>query len=139
MAKTPRFETPSERIEIRGIVKENHRIILELFHRYLGTQADSREAVAQLILDRLASHLEMGERVLFQAIRQLEPRGQTVIEDAEVEHEEVKHMIRELQVAESDDDQSWDELFEDMMETARVLFVTEEQDLLPLIDDSLNL
>jgi hypothetical protein len=57
-----------------------------------------------------------------------------ILEDAEVEHEEIKNMIRELQEAESDDDQAWDELFEDMMETARVHFTTEEQDLLPLID-----
>jgi len=137
MAKTRRFRTPSERIDIRGMVKENHRIILELFHLYLGTPADSREAVAQQILDLLASHLEE-ETVLFQEIRKLGPHGQTPIEDAEVAHEEIKNKLRELQEAESDDDQSWDELFEDMMETARLHFVNEEQDLLPLIDDSLG-
>ena len=60
------------------------------------------------------------------------------MEDAEVDHEEIKNMLRELQEAESDDDQSWDELFEDMIETARVHFATEVQDLLPLLDDSLD-
>ncbi len=68
MAKTRRFNGPSERIDIPGMVKEDHRIILELFHLYLGTPADSREAVAQQVMDRLASHLEMGETVLFQTI-----------------------------------------------------------------------
>jgi hemerythrin-like domain-containing protein len=118
------------------MLKENHRITLELFDLYFGTPADSREAVVQQILDRFTSHLEMEETVLFQEIRKLAPHAQTLLEDAEVEHEEVKNMIRELQEAESDDDQSWDELFEDMMETARLHFATVEQDLLPLIHDS---
>ena len=132
------MHTSSEHIDIRGVVKEDQRTILELFDRYFGTPADSREAVVQQILLRLASHLEMEETVLFQELRKVRRHGQTLIEDAEVEHEEMKNMIRELQKAESDDDQSWDELFEDMMETARLHFATEEQDLLPLIDDSLD-
>lgn len=136
MAKTRPLNTSSERIDINDMMKEDHRVILELFHRYLGTPADSREAMAQQILDRVASHFEMEETVLFQEIRKLGPPGQTLLEDAEVEREEVMNMIRELQEAESDDDQSWDELFEDMMETVRVHFETEEQDLLPLIDHS---
>lgn len=111
-------------------------MILELFHRYLGTPAESREALAQQILDRLASHLEMEETVLFHEIRKMAPSSQTLLADAEVELEEVMNLIRDLQEAESDDDQSWDELFEDMMMTARVHFATEQQDLLPLIDYS---
>jgi hypothetical protein len=56
--------------------------------------------------------------------------------EAEVENEEIKAMILELQHSEGDDDQERDEFFEDMMQSARVLFMTEERDLLPLVDRS---
>lgn len=42
-------------------------------------------------------------------------------------------MILELQHSEGDDDQARDEFFEDMMQSTRILFMTEERDLLPLI------
>ena len=42
-------------------------------------------------------------------------------------------MILELQHSEGDDDQVQDEFFEDMMQSTRILFMTEERDLLPLI------
>ena len=42
-------------------------------------------------------------------------------------------MILQLQQTEGDDDQARDEFFEDMMQSVRVLFMTEERDLLPLV------
>jgi hypothetical protein len=47
-------------------------------------------------------------------------------------------MIHELQQLETDDDQGLDEFFEDMIQTVRGLFVTEERDLLPLAERSLD-
>lgn len=50
-----------------------------------------------------------------------------------MEGEGIKAMILELQHSEGDDDQARDEFFEDMMQSVRVLFMTEERDLLPLL------
>ena len=56
-----------------------------------------------------------------------------IVREAELENEEIKAMILELQHSEGDDDQAQDEFFEDMMQSTRILFMTEERDLLPLI------
>ena len=58
--------------------------------------------------------------------------------DAELEHENIKVMMLELQQSETDDDQALDEFFEDMMQSVQTLFMIEERDLLPLVDRSLD-
>lgn len=50
-----------------------------------------------------------------------------------MESEGIKAMILDLQHAEGDDERARDEFFEDMMQSVRVLFITEERDLLPLV------
>jgi hypothetical protein len=80
----------------------------------------------------------MEENLLFQEIRKSGPQGRKVVGDSELEHEEVKAMIYTSQQSETDDDQAWDEIFEDMMQSVRALFVTETRELLPLVDCSLD-
>jgi hypothetical protein len=87
------------------------------------------------ILHQLTSHLEL-EELLFQEVRRWGPQGRKLVKDAELEHENIKVMILELQQFEGDDDQAFDELFEDMMQSAQALFMTEERDLLPLVNRS---
>ena len=53
-----------------------------------------------------------------------------------LEHDKIKGMLHELQQFEGDDDQAMDEYFEDMMQSVRALFSTEERDLLPLANRS---
>jgi hypothetical protein len=129
--------TPSSPTNIRRIIRDNQSQILDFFRLYLNSPADSRQVIVAKILNELASHLELGE-LLFREIRRWGPQGRKLVEDAELEHEKVKVMILELQQFEGDDDQAMDEFFEDMMQSVRVLFMTEERDLLPLIDHSLD-
>jgi hemerythrin superfamily protein len=119
-------------------IKDDHTQILALFQLYLGTPADSRQAIVGQILDRLTLHLKMEEELLFQKIRKSGPESMRLVGDAEMEHEEVRAMIHELQQSETDDDQAVDEFFEDMMQTVRTQFVTEERDLLPLAERPSN-
>ena len=137
MAKTKPFETSSPSVDIGRVVRDNHRQILGMFNLYLNSPPDSRQPIVEQILNQLASHLEMEENLLFQRVRKSGPEGRKLIEDAEVEHEEFKAMIQTLQQSEGDDDQALDECFEDMMQTVRAHFVTEERDLLPLTERSL--
>lgn len=138
MAQAKPFKTASPLINIRRVIKGDHRQILALFHLYLGTPSDSRQAIVEQILDRLTSHLEMEEELLFEKIRKSGPEGMKLVGPAETEHKEVKAMIHEFQQSETDDDQALDEFFEDMIQTVRGLFVTEERDLLPLAERSLD-
>jgi hypothetical protein len=103
---------------------------------YLGSPPDSRQAIQEQILRQLASHLDTEKELLFQGIRRLGPQGLPLVEEAEVENEKIKVMILELQHTEGDDDQARDEFFEDMMHSVRALFMTEERDLLPLVDSA---
>ncbi len=74
--------------------------------------------------------------VLLNAIRDSGPYGLDLIEDAILEYEDIQAMFHQLVQAEIDEGGDWDEMFEDMMQTARVHFLTEERDLLPLVDRS---
>ena len=124
--------------DIARRVIENHERIRALFQQYLASPADLRQGLVEQILHELAFHLEMEEHFLFGNLRMLDPYGQKRICVAEVEHEEIKTMILELQHAEGDDDQAMDEFFEDMMQSVRMLFIAEERDLLPFIDYSMD-
>lgn len=120
----------------RGI-KDDHERILALFHQYLGSPPDSRQALVEEILQRLALHLERVESV-FQEIRKSGPQGQELVGDVELKHEKIKAMISELQQSETDDDEAVDEFFVDMMQSVRGLFMIEERNLLPIVDRSVN-
>ena len=130
-------EMPSLHNDIRRMVKDNHTQILALFHLYLGSPPDSRQAIVEEILHELASHLKL-EELVFQGIRRWGAQGKKLVEDAELEHEKVKAMHHELQQLEGDDDQATDEFFEDMLRSVLALFMIEERDLMPLIDRSMN-
>ncbi|MEO7860325.1 MAG: hemerythrin domain-containing protein [Nitrospirales bacterium] len=122
--------------DMTRMVKDNHMRIMTLFQEYIHSPPDSRQALQEQILRKLASHLDRERDLLFQQVRSLNPHGQRVVSEAEVESEGIKAMILELQHSEGDDDQARDEFFEDMMQSVRVLFMTEERDLLPLVAGS---
>jgi hypothetical protein len=126
-------DTSSPSDDIRGRVKHNHMQILKLFLIYLSSPPDSRQAIQEQILRQLTSHLDTEKELLFLEIRRLGPQGLTLVREAEAENEHIKSMIVQLQQTEGDDDQARDEFFEDMMQSVRVLFMTEERDLLPLV------
>lgn len=135
MAPNRPGDMSSQQVDIRRVVRNDHTQILALFHLYLSSPPDSRQDVVEKILHQLASHLEL-EELLFQEVRRWGPQGRKLVKDAELEHENIKVMILELQQFEGDDDQAFDELFEDMMQSVQALFMTEERDLLPLVNRS---
>ena len=122
--------------DITPMVKHNHMQILALFQVYRGSPPDSRQALQGQILRQLTAHLA-DKTLLFREIRRLAPQSLMLVREAEVENEEIKAMILQVQQTEGDDDQARDEFFEDMMQAVGVLFMTEERDLLPLVDRSM--
>jgi hypothetical protein len=137
MAQIRPIKTSSLDADIGRVGKDEHERIMALFRLYLGSPADSRQAIVEEILHRLAMQLEREER-LFQEIKKSGLQASKLVGDTELEHEKLKVMILELQQSESDDDQAWDEFFEEMMQSVRALFKIEERDLLPLADRSLD-
>ncbi len=125
--------TLQQTADIIKLMKNDHRHILALFQVYLGTEADSRQSIVDDILRRLDDHFEWEEQ-LFSEDSRLQEAGNPVIRRVLLDHEEVKAMIHELRQAETDDDESMDHFFEDMMQTVRVHFHGEERDLIPLFD-----
>lgn len=117
--------------EINKMIRDDHRHILALFQLYLAAADDARHSIVDQILHQLASHLEREEELLYGEIKQAGDQGRRLVEEALLEHEEVKAMICELQHSEADDDQALDEFFEDMMQTVRAHFIVEERDMLP--------
>ena len=129
-------DTSSPFGDIRRMVQHNHMQILALFQRYLGSPPDSRQAIEEQIFANSHRIWTRRKERLFREIRRLGPQGLTLVRDAELENEDSKAMILQLQQTEGDDDQARDEFFGDMMQSVRVLFMTEERDLLPLVDRS---
>ncbi len=129
MAKTP---TLQETADIAKTLKNEHRQILALFQLYLAAEADSRQPIVDQILQRLEDHFTMEEERLGDIVRN-QKNGVAIVEQVLLDHEEVKAMMCELRRAETDDDESQDEFFEDMMQTVHVHFNAEERDLLPLL------
>ncbi len=137
MAQVRPIRTSSPTADIGRVVKDEHERILALFRLYLGSPADSRQAIVEEILDRLPRQLEWEER-LFQEIKKSGRQAIKLVGNIELEHEKIKVMILELQQSEADDDQALDEFFEEIMQSVRALFKIEERDLLPLVDHSLD-
>ena len=138
MGETRSVHTSSAPDEVTRRVKEDHERIIGLFNQYLASPSDSRQTLVEQILHQLASHLEMEEDLVFHELLKSGSEGRKLIKATEVEHEEIKAMILELQQSEGDDDQALDEFFEDMMQSVRALFISEERDLLPWVDRSLH-
>lgn len=120
--------------DIRKTIYGDHRHILALFQLYLNTPADSRQAMIDQILHKLTSHFQMEEELLYSEIRGAGEQGRRLVQEALLEHDEVEAMMSEIQQSETDDDQALDEFFEDMMQTVRAHFITEERDMFPLVE-----
>ncbi len=133
MAQTGPIDTSFPYGDISRMVKHNHMQIMALFQIYLDSPHGSRQAIQEQILRQLASHLDTEKNLLFQEIRRLGPQSRMIVGEAELENEEIKAMILELQHSEGDDDQARDDFVENMRQSTRFLFMTEERDLLPLI------
>ena len=121
--------------DIRKSARDDHRKILALYQLYLNAPADSRQAIVDQILHQLSTHLETEEELLYVEIRDANEGGRRLVQEALLEHDEIKAMISELQQSESDDDQAMDEFFEDMMQTVRAHFIAEERDMFPLVEE----
>ena len=123
-------------VALRGAFKNDHTNIQALFRRYLASRTEARPALVHEILSRLQSHLDMEENVLFAAIRASGSHGLNLVAAAIFEYEDIQSMFRELLQATMDDEEVWEERFEEMMRTANIHFITEQRDLLPLLDRS---
>lgn len=134
MAKT---RTISDTDGAVKLVRNEHHHILALFQLYRAAPADSRQSYVDQILQRLADHFHREEQ-LTSNVRHQGNTGRILVEQLLMEHEEIKAMIDELRQAENDDDESLDELFEDMMQTVRAHFIAEERDLFPLLNMGQN-
>ncbi len=119
--------------DVQKTVREQHRHILVLFQLYLSAEADSRKSIVDQILDQLASHLEEEEKMLYSQIQNATEPARHFVQEALLEHDEIKAMMSEMQQAETDDDQALDEFFEDMMQTVRAHFLAEERDMFPIL------
>jgi len=133
MAQVRPFKHSSLPLDVKRMVKDGHRHILALFQCYLASPPDSRRAILRQILYRLEWHLEMEDDLLLQRIRKSGPQARTLLGGAQLEHEQVKVMILELQQSAMDE-----ETFKDLMQKVRMHFLTENRDLLPLVDRSLD-
>jgi hypothetical protein len=133
MAQVRPFKPSSLPLDVKRMMKDDHRHILALFQCYFALPPDSRRAIVEQILYRLEWHLEMEDDLLLQRIRKSGSQARKLLSGAQVEHEQVKVMILELRQTEMDE-----EAFKGLMQKVGLHFLTEKRDLLPLVDRSLD-
>ena len=114
------------RTDIKRMIKHNHMQILAMFQVYLGSLPIHGRKSRNKFFTNSLRIWTWREDLLFQEIRRLGSQGRNFVGEAELEHEEIKGMIFELQHSEGNDDQARDEFFADMMQSVRTLFMTEE-------------
>lgn len=122
-------------VGLSGMLKNHHLIIQALFRRYHRSPPASRPAIVQEILLRLHSHLSM-EKTVYVVVRDSWAYDMELVDDAIQEHEHILTMFNQLVRSDIKDDEVWEDFFEDMMQNVNVHFITEERDLLPLVDRS---
>ncbi len=131
MAKGGGLYSSRNFVGLSGTLKDHHLNIQALFLRYHGSPPESRPAIVQEILLRVHSHLAM-ERTVYAVVRHSWSYDMELVEDVIQEHEHILRMFNELVRSDIENEEVWEEMFEDMMQTAGVHFITEERDLLPI-------
>lgn len=117
------------------VLRSDQKNIQALFGRYLVSPRSLRLAIVDEILSRLRLQLAVEDDVFLSVIQDSGPLGRDRIEDTMTEYEDIQAMFRQVQ-ADKQAGARWDELFEDMMQTVRVHFLTEARDVWPLVDRS---
>lgn len=130
------IDPPREVVSVSGVFKTHHTTMQALFRRYLHARSESRLALVQEILNRLQSYLEIEEEMLVEVVSRPGYLGLDQVGDAILEHEYLQTMFRQLLQSERDDGETWEEMFEVMLERMGVHFITEARDLLPVVDRS---
>ena len=78
------------------LIEADHAAVNELFQRYRAagkTAYKTKRSIADRVVRELSIHAAVEEQVMYPAVRQFVPRGETLVEEALSEHQQLKETL----------------------------------------------
>jgi hemerythrin superfamily protein len=123
------------------VITTDHREVEQLFVLIQATDGvndlDIRADLAQRIADDLTLHTSIEERVLYPAVRRFVDDGDTLVEEAEKDHQEIRNLIAEVRELAPDAD-DFVAAFGRLQQTVAHHVQEEERTLLPQFKESVS-
>ena len=92
----------SQKPDAIRMLKEDHDRVKEMFDRFERTRGEAKERLASKICDELTLHAQLEEQLFYPAVR--EAIGEEdLMNEAEVEHQSAKELIRQIRASSSSD------------------------------------
>ena len=104
--KKPASKSPTAPDAI-ALLKEDHRNVGAMFAQYdkLGDKAQVKKlALARRICKELKAHTQIEEEIFYPATRAVLPKEDDLLDEAQVEHNGAKELIRQLDAMKPGDD-----------------------------------
>lgn len=87
------------------LLKEDHKKVSGLFKEFDKATGKRKQAIAGEICTELTIHATIEEEIFYPEARQcLDDKGEDLLDEAEVEHEGIKGLVRKIQASGGNDD-----------------------------------
>lgn len=91
-----------------ALLRADHSKVTDLFEQFEKARDDARkQKLAQLICMELTIHAQIEEEIFYPATREVLPREEDLLDEAEIEHASAKELIAQIDAGTPADDK-WD-------------------------------
>jgi hemerythrin superfamily protein len=91
-----------------GLLRADHATVEELFEKFEKTRDDSKKLqIAQRVCMELKIHAAIEEEIFYPAVREVLPKEEDLLDEAEVEHASAKDLIAQIESG-SPSDEKWE-------------------------------
>jgi len=91
-----------------ALLRADHTTVEELFEKFEKPRDDAKKLqIAQLICMELKIHAAIEEELFYPAVREVLPKEEDLLDEAEVEHASAKDLIAQIESG-SPSDEKWD-------------------------------
>jgi len=94
-----------QELDALSLLKSDHQHVATMLEDYEDQDDDGKEAVAEQICAALTVHAQLEEEIFYPAAREaLDEEDAALVDEADVEHATVKHLITEIEASSANDD-----------------------------------
>jgi hypothetical protein len=97
------FFTKSEGTDAIALLKQDHRMVEGLFREFERSGPAEQDALARRVCNELVVHAQLEEKIFYPAVREAVPDQSDLLDEAEVEHDSIRHLIEKLSGAKKGD------------------------------------
>lgn len=99
---TPSRRKGSDELDAIALLKQDHKIVADLFERYeaSGEDRERKALIAARICQELTVHAAIEEEIFYPKVREAldgDDEGEHLLNEAESDHEDIENLVSELQ------------------------------------------